>query len=157
MTGTRWLNLGLSLALVAVLAIGAWQVLTTRSQLRITQHDVQSLTQRLREERSAEKAIKTSLATAERALKSPSAISTTTTPLAPFPFVDRATLLTNLNNAPGMAVEVSAAKPAWIDAFVNAFTSEEEQETTLAEEGKTYYVPDPVSEADAYVANGTLP
>jgi hypothetical protein len=56
-----------------------------------------------------------------------------------------------------MAEEISAANPAWIDAFVNAFTKEEEQETALAQEGKTYYIPDPVSEADAYVANGTLP
>lgn len=74
---------------------------------------------------------------AERALNSQSSASTTTPPFAPFPFVDRATLLSDLNNAPGMAVEISAANPSWISAFVNAFTAEEERETTLAEQGKT--------------------
>jgi hypothetical protein len=56
-----------------------------------------------------------------------------------------------------MAVEISAANPAWINAFVNAFRAEEERETVLAEEGEPYYVPDPISEANAYVASGTLP
>jgi hypothetical protein len=159
MTSNRWLSLGLSLALVAVIGVGAWQVLTTRSQLQDSQTKVQSLTQRLTHEQFVEKTTKNALANLQRTFNAQSVTTTTTTtPLpAPFPFVDRATLLQDLNNAPEMAEEISAANPAWIDAFVNAFAAEEERETALAEEGKTYYIPDPVSEADAYVADGTLP
>ena len=137
--------------------VGAWQVLTTRSQLRDTQHEVQLLTHRLAQARSAANTAKSALATAQRTLNSQSATTTTTPPRAPFAFVDTATLLADLNNAPGMAVEISAANPAWINAFVNAFRAEEERETVLAEEGEPYYVPDPISEANAYLAGGTLP
>lgn len=160
MISKRWVNIGLALTVAAVIGVGAWQVLTTRSQLRDTQHEVESLTQRLTRARSAANTTKSALATAQRTLNSQSATSTTSTtapPRAPFPFVDTATLLADLNNAPGMAVEISAANPAWINAFVNAFRAEEERETVLAEEGEPYYVPDPISEANAYVASGTLP
>jgi hypothetical protein len=156
MVSRHWLTLALSLSLTAVVALGAWQVLTTRSQLHSTQRQVQSLTQRLDQARSTERTTKDALATLQRTHNRTVTSATTLVP-SPFAFVDRATLLEDLNNAPEMAEEISAANPAWIDAFVNAFTKEEEQETALAQEGKTYYIPDPVSEADAYVANGTLP
>jgi len=84
----------------------------------------------------------------------------TTTPLrAPFPFVDSTTLLADLNNASEQELgnNLNGDNPAWINAFVSAFTAEEERETKLAEEGAPYYIPDPISEANAYVSSGTLP
>jgi hypothetical protein len=156
-TSKRWVNLGLSLVAAAVICVGTWQVLATRTQLRETHQEVQLLKHRLARARAATKTAESALATAQRTLNSQSVTSTTTPPRAPFPFVDTATLLADLNNAPGMAVEISAANPAWINAFVNAFRAEEERETGLAEEGEPYYVPDPISEANAYVASGTLP
>ena len=139
--------------------VGAWQVLTTRSQLRDTQHEVQLLTHRLAQARSAANTAKSALATAQRTLNSQSATTTTTPPRAPFAFVDTATLLADLNNASEQELgnNLNGDNPAWINAFVNGFTAEEERETVLAEEGEPYYVPDPISEANAYVASGTLP
>ncbi len=37
-------------------------------------------------------------------------------------------------------------------AFINEFTTKEQQQAALAKQGKPYYVPDPVSEAEAFVA-----
>jgi hypothetical protein len=158
-TSQRWLNIGLSLALLAVIGVGAWQVLTTRSQLRHTQYEAQSLARRLTQAQSDEKATNFALAVAQRKLNSESVTSTTTLLPAPFPFVDNTTLLADLNEASenGFGNNLNGDNPAWITAFVNAFTAEEERETVLAEQGETYYIPDPISEANAYVANGTLP
>jgi hypothetical protein len=65
----------------------------------------------------------------------------------------------DLNNASEQELgnNLNGVNPAWINAFINAFTAEEERETVHAEEGAPYYVPDPISEANAYVASGTLP
>ncbi len=99
------------------------------------------------------------MAVAQRKLNSESETNTTTLLPAPFPFVDNTTLLADLNEASeyGFGNNLNGDNPAWITAFVNAFTAEEERETVLAEQGETYYIPDPISEANAYVASGTLP
>jgi hypothetical protein len=158
-TSQRWLTLGLTLVLVAVIGLGTWQVLTTRSQLRDTQHQIQSLTHRLTQAQSEEKTTTNALASAQRKLKSESVTTTPTLLPAPFPFVDNTTLLADLNEASenDLGNNLNGDNPAWINDFVNAFTAEEERETILAEEGETYYIPDPISEVNAYVANGTLP
>jgi hypothetical protein len=159
-TSKRWVTLGLSVALAAVIGVGAWQVLTTRSQLRDTQHEVQLLTHQLAQTRSATKTAQSALAAAQRTIRSQSVTSTTTpTELVPFPLVDTSTLMADLNEASenDLGNNLNGDNPAWINAFVNAFTAEEERETVLAEEGEPYYVPDPISEANAYVASGTVP
>ena len=145
--------------------MGTWQLLTARTQLRDKQHEVQGLTQLLKQAQSTVKTAKSDLASAQRALNAQDTTSTTTIPSvtapipAPFPFVDNTTLLADLNNASenGFGYNLNGDGPAWVNAFVSAFTAEEERETTLAQQGRTYYIPDPISEANAYVANGTLP
>jgi hypothetical protein len=51
----------------------------------------------------------------------------------------------------------STANPAWVSTFTRAFAAEERREENLAERGQQYYVPDPVTEANAYATSGTLP
>ena len=160
MTSKRWVNLGLSLAVAAVIGVGAWQVLATRAQLHHTQHKEQSLAHQLEQARSATKTAESALAAERRTISSQSITSTTTPLQAPFPFVDEATVMTDLANAYSQAFAqnyVSEWDSAWATAFVNAFTAEETRETVLAKEGKAYYVPDPISEANSYAASGTLP
>ncbi|MHB1089213.1 MAG: hypothetical protein ACYC1I_02685 [Acidimicrobiales bacterium] len=88
-----------------------------------------------------------------------SVTSTTTTPRTPFPFVDKTTLLVDLNNASEQefGTNLNGDNPAWINAFVNAFTAEEERESVLVVESEPYYVSGPISEANAYAASGTVP
>jgi hypothetical protein len=159
-TSNRWLTLGLSVAFAALIGVSAWQVLGTKSQLRNSQQEVQSLTHRLAMARSATVTAQSALATARQKLEAAQTVNSTTTLLpAPFPFVDTTTLLADLNEASenGLGNNLNGDNPPWISAFVNAFTAEEEQETILAEHGETYYIPDPISEANAYVASGKLP
>ena len=162
----RWLIVGLLFVVVAVLGVGTWQVLTARTQLRNTQHEVQLLTRQLSQARAKTQTAKSDLAKtkselalAKSALAAARTSATAPPQMAPFPFVDKSTLLAALGNAytQSTGYYFSTANPPWVTAFVNAFTAEEERETVLAEEGEPYYVPDPVSEANAYVASGTLP
>ena len=69
--------------------------------------------------------------------------------------MDVGTLTDDLGNAYSQATgfPASTMNPAWVQGFISRFTTEELQETALAKQGKPYYVPDPVSEANAYVAS----
>ena len=159
-TFKHWLNLWLSLALASVIGLGAWQVLATRTQLRDARQQLQVLRHHLSQSQLEAKAAQTSLAAAQKSLRSLRNESTTTLlPVTPFPLIDNSRLLAALGNAytQSTGYYFSSANPAWVTAFVNAFTTEEERETVLAQEGQPYYIPDPVSEANAYVASGTLP
>lgn len=160
MTSKRWARLWLTLALAFVIGLGAWQVMTTRIQLRDARQQLQVLQHHLTQSKLEAQKARTNLALAQKSLQSLRNGSTTTLlPIAPFPLVDNSRLLADLGNAYSQSTGryFTAANPAWVTIFVNAFTTEEMRETVLAREGHPYYIPDPVSEANAYVASGTLP
>ena len=143
-----------------MIGLGAWQVLTTRTQLRDARQQLKVLQYNLSKSELEARSTHADLAAAQKSLQSLRNESTTTLlPIAPFPFVDNSQLLADLGNAYSQATGkyFTSANPAWVTIFVNAFTKEEERETVLAQEGQPYYIPVPVSEANAYVANGTIP
>jgi multidrug efflux pump subunit AcrA (membrane-fusion protein) len=143
-----------------VIGLGAWQVLTTRTQLRDARQQLKALQYHLSKTELEAKSTQAELAAAQKSLQSLRNEGTTTLlPIAPFPLVDNSQLLADLGNAytQSTGYYFTSANHAWVTIFVNAFTTEEQRETVLAQEGHPYYIPDPVSEANAYVANGTIP
>lgn len=149
----RWLVLGVGVLLVVLIGLGAWKVSNTTNELQKANQAVVNLKEMLSRTESSLAAANRSLALAKNTT------TTTTSRLAPFPYVDESQLLADLGRAytASTGFYFSTANPTWVNTFVNAFTAEERNETDLADEGKPYYIPDPVSEANAYVANGTIP
>jgi hypothetical protein len=155
----RWLVALPSLIAAVAIGIGAWRIADTRSELRSVQRQLVRVTKSDALKLAAEKAKLASeasaLAAVRRTISSSLDTTTTTQPReAPFAFVDVSTLDADLSAAVGGADDwpLVVNVPCIQQAFVNEFTAKEQQQAALAEQGKPYYVPDPESEAAAFVA-----
>lgn len=152
----RWFVVLPSVIAIAAIGLGVWQIAATRSELRSTQRQLAALRSSDAQKLSAEKrkvaSVASALAAEQRAMNSVVNTTTTTQPReAPFAFVDNSTLDADLTAAVGqwpLIVNV----PCIQQAFINKFTAEEQQQTALANQGKSYFVPDPSSEAASFVA-----
>jgi hypothetical protein len=126
----------LPLVVTVVIGTGTWQVLTTKAQLRDTRQELEALNYQLVQARPTAKKAESALAIAQRSADSRGVTITTMQPRAvPFPFVDTLTLLADLRIVYSQATGLlfSAANAAWVNKFINAFTTEELRETALAE------------------------
>jgi hypothetical protein len=154
---SRWLKPVLSLVAAAAIGLATWQIVTTDSQLRETRQQLASLRKsdniKLALVKATEKYVTAELITAQRTLQ---AMETTTTlpPTAPFAFVDPATVQADLEAAESAVsgqLGYNIGLSCWPTSFLDEFTALEQQETSLAEQGKPYFVPDASSDAYTFI------
>ena len=154
---SRWRTPVLSLLALFVVGVAAYQIVTTESQLRATRQQLASARKsddlKLALEKATEKYITSELVAAQRTLQE---LQTTTTlpPSAPFAFVDPATVQADLGTAEtavGGQLGYNVGLPCWPTLFLDQFMALEQQETSLAQQGKPYFVPDPSSDAYTFI------
>jgi hypothetical protein len=167
---TRWLIVLPSVIAVAAIAVGTWQVVSTRSELDAARHQLTNLratdAKQLAQSRGEETAAKSALATATQSVKHLQYLSTTTT-TTPCPYVfqngsgqtlcsggpvltDSNVLVQALDNASGQLTGM-APGAAQEQAFVAQFQSDQTQQERNGALGKAWSVLDPTAEANAYI------